>query len=276
MNLIGAHVSGGSSLAKTLEEVAAYELEACQVFLSSPHAFALPELNEEVDHAFRTKAQTLGLRVFVHGPYVMNFGSPKDSSRRSAAQLLKGTLKKAANIGAEGVVLHSGSSTTEPREVGLAHLRSSLLPVLEYAEEVGVPVLLEPMAGQGNMLASTVDTIMPYWEAVDCHTSLALCLDTAHLLAAGEPLDEEGGMTDTLDRLEAAVGLDRVKLVHANDSKVPRGSKKDRHENLGCGFVRLSAWEEAFAHPRLTAPLVLETPSGAYNHDLGVLRAARK
>ena len=275
-NPLGAHVSGGADLAPGLAQATSLELEAMQVFLSSPQSFSVGGGDPARDSAFREAAAEAGVRVFVHGPYLMNFGSPKDTSRWSAAQVLRKTVERAGRVGAEAVVLHSGSAGSgNPASEGLARLGQELLEVLEGLPEDAPQVLLEPMAGGGSYLAGSVESIPAYFEAVGWHGKLGLCLDTAHLLAAGEALDEEGGATAMLDRVGALVGFDRLKLIHANDSKAPRGSKRDRHENLGRGSLHSSVWSEILAHPGVACPLILETPGEGYPSDLQVLREAR-
>lgn len=274
-NRIGAHVSGGKDLSKSLAAAKALDCEAIQVFLNGPTSFQFSEVPVELDAAVKAAAAEQDVRLFVHGPYLMNMGSNKKSTRWSAAKLLTRNLERAGTAGAEGVVLHAGSSNGDPLTEGLARVRDSLLPVLEALDEASPMVLLEPMAGQGNSLCSTVESIAGFFAAVDSHPKLGLCLDTAHLLAAGEPLNEAGGMTSVLDRVGELVGYDRIKLIHANDSKVDRGAKRDRHENLGYGFAHPDLWAEIFAHPQVDVPLILETPGTHFRNDLKVLRAAR-
>lgn len=274
-NLIGSHVSGGKDLTKAIAASDEFGCEVIQVFLSSPQAFKFTEADPELDEKFVQMSEERNLRVFVHGPYVMNFGSPKESSRNFAATLLKKNVARAKNVRAEGVVLHSGSSSTEPFEEGLKRVKESLLPLLGGLSDDSPMVLLEPMAGQGNTLASTVDSIPMYMEAVDWHPKLGVCLDTAHLLASGENIDQPGGMTELLERFESLVEMDRLKLIHANDSKVAKGSKKDRHENLGLGTLGIDCWKEIFSNEKVDVPLVLETPGELVMVDLAVLRKLR-
>lgn len=274
-NLIGAHVSGGKDLSKALVAADELKLEVVQVFLNGPTSFRFTEVDPAIDATFKEKAQAAGVRVFVHGPYLMNFGASKGSTRWAAAELLRKNLVRSSTAGAEGVVLHAGSSNGDSCEEGLLRVRETLLPVLDELAEDAPQVLLEPMAGQGSTLCSTLDSIPAFFEAVDWHPKLGLCLDTAHMLAAGEPLDEENGATAVLDRVGELVGYERLKLIHANDSKVARGAKRDRHENLGHGHAAKTLWAEIFAHSAVVAPLILETPGEHFLSDLEVLRAAR-
>jgi len=125
-------------------------------------------------------------------------------------------------------------------------------------------LLLEPTAGQGRSLCAGVIDLAEYVANLDHHPRVGVCLDTCHAYAAGAPLDEPGGPTETVDRVLEAAPL---RLVHANDSKDPRGSMRDRHEVLGDGHIGLEAFEELLAHPAMTGvPLILETPG---SRDVG-------
>jgi deoxyribonuclease-4 len=117
-----------------------------------------------------------------------------------------------------------------------------------------------------------------YLDALDHHPRAGICLDTCHVFAAGEPLDEPGGATDTLDRLVAVAGPDRLRLVHANDSKDVRGAAKDRHEKIGQGHIGVGAFRELLAHPATDGvPFVLETPGSRdeSDPDIPLLKALR-
>ena len=137
-------------------------------------------------------------------------------------------------------------------------------------------LLVEPSAGGGRSMAARVEDLAAYFEAVEHHPWLGVCLDTCHAWAAGHDLATPGGATEMMDALVAAVGADRLALIHANDSKDDRGSVRDRHETIGQGFIGFDAFRELFAHPATTGvPVVVETPSeGHAGHakDIGALR----
>jgi deoxyribonuclease-4 len=142
-------------------------------------------------------------------------------------------------------------------------VREALLPLLDRAAATGGPKLLvEPSAGGGRSLAARVEDLAPYLDAVDRHPWLGVCFDTCHAWAAGHDLAKPGGMTETLDALVEAVGDDRLWLVHANDSRDPCGSLRDRHFTIGEGTIGRAAFGELMAHP-VTAgiPVIVETPT---------------
>jgi deoxyribonuclease-4 len=140
----------------------------------------------------------------------------------------------------------------------------------------GPRLLVEPSAGGGRSLAARVEALGDYFEAAEHHPWLDVCFDTCHAWTAGHDLASPGGTTATLDALVATCGVDRLALVHANDSKDKRGSVRDRHENIGAGFIGADAFGEMFAHPATAGiPVIVETPSqGAIGHtaDIATLR----
>ncbi len=202
------------------------------------------------------------MRVFVHAPYLVNLGSPTAATYEKSVATVAHNLKRAAEIGAEGVVVHTGSCVDAGTlEVAMRQVREGLLPILEVLGEDAPWLLLEPTAGQGQSLCAGVDDLEAYLAALDLHPRAGICLDTCHVFAAGAPLDEPGGTTATVDRIVEIGGPGRLRLVHANDSKDVRGAFKDRHEKIGEGHIGIAAFEELFAHPATDGvPFILETP----------------
>jgi deoxyribonuclease-4 len=282
-NPIGTHVTVGRGLvAGALASAERLGCEALQVFTGNPRGWALTPGDPRQDREFREGTAARGLRVFVHAPYLVNLGSPTRTTWERSAAAVSHTLGRAAAIGAEGVVVHTGSFVASPgdsREAERRHgaamrqVRETLLPLLDGLDEDDDPwLLLEPTAGQGRSLCAGVDDLGPYLEALERHPRAGVCLDTCHVFAAGAPLDVPGGGTATLDRLREVAGPDRLRLVHANDSKDPRGSLRDRHERIGGGCIRVEAFAELLAHPATAGvPFVLETPGSREPDDPGTL-----
>lgn len=274
---VGAHVPvAGGMATKGLAYADKIEAEAVQVFTSNPRGWATNDGDPEQDAMMRERTD---LPVFVHAPYLINLGTPSEETAGKSVRSLEHTLLRAARIGAHGVVVHTGSAVSGGREAGLARTRERLLPLLEKVGGDVPPVLLEPMAGQGQVLCATVDDLVPYFEALDHHEHVGVCLDTAHLFAAGHDISTPEGMRETLDRFGEVVGADRLKLIHGNDSKVPCGSNKDRHENIGKGHIGTEPFGELFRHP-VTAgvPITLETPGpeGPHSEDVETLKRLRR
>jgi deoxyribonuclease-4 len=266
-NPVGTHLKVGKGLVKgAFTEGVRIGAETLQVFTGNPRGWALSEGDPAVDAAFRQATAEAGMRVFIHSPYLVNLGSPTPSTYESSARVVAHNLKRAAEIGAEGVVVHTGSCVAEGgTDAAMRQVREGLLPLLEMLGddlEDGAPwLLLEPTAGQGRSLCAGVEDLTAYLEVLDHHPRAGICLDTCHVFAAGAPLDEPGGATPTLDRIVEIGGPGRLRLIHANDSKDVRGAFKDRHEKIGQGHIGTGAFEELFAHPATAGvPFVLETP----------------
>ena len=262
-NPVGTHVQVGKGLVKgalvRAEEIGA---EVIQVFVGNPRGWAPASGDPAVDRAFRDACTAAQRRVFVHTPYLVNLGSPTPATYERSVATVAHNLARAVDIGAEGVVVHTGSCVDDGRvEAALRQIREGLLPVLDAVGDDGPWLLLEPTAGQVRSLCAGVDDLEPYLAALDWHPAVGICLDTCHVFAAGAPLDEPGGTTATVDRLVEIAGVDRLRLVHANDSMDVRGAFKDRHQKVGEGYIGLGAFEELFAHPATDGvPFVLETP----------------
>ncbi|GFH35079.1 deoxyribonuclease IV [Streptomyces pacificus] len=283
-NPVGAHVPVAGGLAGTgLTYAREIEAEAVQVFVANPRGWATPAGDRVQDELFRAGTASAGTPVYVHAPYLINFGSHNAVTAGRSVESLRHSLRRGREIGAAGVVVHTGSATGgRTRETALAQVRELLLPLLDELTHDDDPfLLLEPTAGQGSSLCSLAGDLGPYVEALDAHPRLGVCLDTCHAFAAGHDLAADGGAARTLDLLEAAIGPGRLKLIHANDSKDVVGARKDRHENIGAGHIGEEAFRELMRHPAAEGvPLIIETPGGrhgrdAYAADVALLKRLR-
>ena len=273
---VGAHVPvAGGMATKGLAYAEKIGAETVQVFVSNPRGWATNAGDPAQDAMMRERTD---LPTFVHAPYLINLGTPSEETAAKSVTSLEHALRRSAEIGALGVVVHTGSAVSGGREAGLERTRDRLMPLLEKLGDEVPPVLLEPMAGQGQVLCATVDDLVPYFEALDWHSNVGVCLDTAHLFAAGHDISTVEGMREALDRFGEVVGADRLKLIHGNDSKAPCGSNKDRHENIGKGHIGAEPFAELFRHP-VTAgiPITLETPGpeGPHAEDVATLKRLR-
>jgi deoxyribonuclease-4 len=266
-NPVGSHVKVGRGLVEgALATATAIGAETIQVFAGNPRGWAHSPGDPARDAAFRERSAASGLRTWVHAPYLVNLGSPTPATYERSVASVAHNLVRAAAIGAEGVVVHTGScvedgSLDSAPDRALRQVREGLLPILDVLDDSSPWLLLEPTAGQGRSLCAGVDDLACYLDALDRHPRVGVCLDTCHVFAAGAPLDEPGGTTATLDRLVDVAGPGRLRLVHANDSKDVRGSLRDRHERIGDGHIGTDAFTELLTHPATEGvPLVLETP----------------
>ncbi|MCD4526297.1 deoxyribonuclease IV [Nocardioides sp. cx-173] len=284
-NPIGTHVLVGKGLAEgALANADVVGAETIQVFVGNPRGWARSAGKPADDARFRAETERRGMRTFIHTPYLVNLGSPTPATYESSVALVAHNLRRAAEIGAEGVVVHTGSYVdpdggAERHAAAMRQVREALLPILDAVADDAAPwLLLEPTAGQGRSLCAGVEDLTGYLDALDHHPKAGICLDTCHVFAAGAPLDEPGGTTATLDRIVEIGGPGRLRLVHANDSMDVRGAFKDRHQRIGEGHIGTGAFEELFAHPATEGvPFILETPDSrdADTRDIPLLKELR-
>jgi len=266
---IGAHVPTSGGMAKrSIAYALTIGAEAIQVFASNPRGWAMPEPKRDADNEFRAKAAELDIATYVHAPYLINLGSPTEATYRNSLASTAYSLQRGADIGALGVVIHTGSA------VDAAHvpkawkqIHEGMMPILEALSHDSPTLLLEPTAGQGQSLVKRLEDLTNYLDALEQHPKVGICLDTCHVFAAGHDIKTKGGMTQMLDLLVSIAGIERIQLVHANDSMDVCGALKDRHQNLGEGEIGLDPFKELLAHAAVAnAPLILETPGQEPEH----------
>ena len=237
--MIGAHTANADPLA----EAAARQADLVQIFLSNPQSWKKP--NPRADAEVLRRSQ---IPIYVHSPYLVNVVAEPSRIRIPSRKILQETCDAAAEIGAAGVIVHGGH-LAEHEEIGEA------LPRWRKALEsldTDLPVLIENTAGGDKALARRVEWIARLFAEIS-EFDVGFVLDTCHVWAGGEPLDE------LVPRVMEATG--RIDLVHANDSKDPFDSRRDRHENLGQG--KIPSAELARVIAEADAPVVVETPGGA-------------
>jgi deoxyribonuclease IV len=270
------HAFAAGGLARgALRYAAGVGAEAMQVFVSNPRSWALSPGDRGQDRALRDHVAAAGLPLFVHAPYLINVGSPDPLTRERSLASLAHSLRRGAEIGARGVVVHTGSAAGGDRDKSLRHVRDGLLPLLDSLPAGGPDLLLEPMAGQGQQLCRQVGDLGPYLDGLGWHPRAAVCLDTCHLFAAGHDLAADGGAAAAMDLLGTR---GRLALVHANDSMDPCGSCRDRHQNIGAGHIGTAPFAELLRHPVASqVPFIVETPgpAAAQAADVATLKHLR-
>lgn len=273
---IGVHALAAGGLARGAMRYAAEAgAEAMQVFVSNPRSWALSPGDPGEDRALRDHVAATGFQLFVHAPYLINVGSPDPLTRERSVASLRHSLRRGTEIGARGVVVHTGSAVGADRDTGLRHVRDGLRPLLDSLPDGGPDLLLEPMAGQGQQLCRRVEDLGPYLDGLDWHPRAAVCLDTCHLFAAGHDLAAPGGVAAAMGALDPRA---RLALVHANDSMDPCGSCRDRHQHIGAGLIGTQPFADLLRHPVASQiPFIVETPGpkAAQAADVATLQRLR-
>jgi deoxyribonuclease-4 len=199
----------------------------------------------------------------IHVSYLVNLASADPAIRARSIVCFRGELERAAAIGAEFLVLHPGSYKGQSLEQGIAAFVLGLRDAVEGLLLRDVTVLLENTVGCGAQIGGRFEELgaIRHYAAEVTDAPVGYCLDTCHLLAAGYDIANERGLQETVRQAERVLGIENVKLIHANDSKTPLGSHVDRHENIGEGHIGRAGFRRILAHPKLRKkPFVLETP----------------
>jgi deoxyribonuclease IV len=269
---VGAHVSVAGGLLQALPRAEAVGAETMQIFLASPRAWAPPPPDPAGDEAFRAAC---AMPVFVHAPYLINFGSPSTQTLAKSSAALEFSLRRGAVIGAAGVVLHAGSAVLGNRWDGaMEQVRSHVLPLLEAADRPRL--LIEPTAGGGGALASDAASLAAYLDVLGRDPRVGVCLDTCHMHAAGHDMSTPASFASSLRAYSRAAGRGAIGLVHVNNSRDPVGSKRDRHEALGRGSIGRDSFGALFSTPGLRGvPLVVETAEADHASDIATLKSLR-
>ena len=270
---IGAHTPTTGGMAKrSIEYAQTTGAEVIQVFASSPRMWAMPAAKPDLDNAFKVKAAELDIETYVHAPFLINLGSPTEATYLNSLASTAYSLQRGADIGALGVVIHTGSAVDVNHvEAAWKQIHEGMMPILDALSDDSPFLLLEPTAGQGQSLVKRLDDLENYLKALEYHPKVGICLDTCHVFAAGHDIAVKGGMSKTLDLLVEIAGVERFKLVHANDSMDVCGALKDRHQNIGDGHIGINPFAELLAHPATAGvPLVLETPGMEVKHTVEV------
>lgn len=276
---VGAHVSVAGGLLQALPRAETVGAETMQIFLSSPRAWAPPPPDPSGDDEFRAACP---LPVFVHAPYLINFGSPSTETLAKSSTALEFSLRRGAAIGATGVVLHAGSAMLgNPWDGAMEQVRGHVLPLLDRLadERLGgaLPrLLIEPTAGGGGALASDAASLAAYLDVLGRDSRIGVCLDSCHMHAAGHDLSTPASFAAALRAYSKAAGRGAIGLVHVNDSRDPAGSKRDRHESIGRGTIGRDSFSALFTTPGLRGvPLVVETADTDHAGDIATLKSLR-
>jgi deoxyribonuclease-4 len=270
--ILGAHVRTKGGILSAVDLAKEETAEAVQLFASNPRQWRGPSLSDHRAAEFRAAWKESGLGpLFFHAPYLVNIASPVPEFHRKSEELAKASMVAAEVLGAEGVVVHAGAGGPGEPERALERAAECLRAVAEASDAL---LIVELMAGTMGSVATTIPEAARLFEAVD-HPRLRLCLDTCHLFAGGYGLDEPEGVRQCFGELRKHGLTRRLALVHANDAKHPRGSRRDRHENIGKGFIGREGFRAILADPAVRrCSVVVETPGTHETHrrDLETLR----
>ena len=279
---IGSHVSmsGKKMLLAASEEAVSYGSNTFMIYTGAPQNTRrkkIEDLNIEVG---RKHMEENGINeIIVHAPYIINIGNAANPATfELGVNFLRTEIDRTEAIGASQIVLHPGSHVREGAEVGIKKIIEGLNEVLTGDEKV--QIALETMAGKGSECGRSFEEIAMIIDGVKHNDKLSVCFDTCHTHDAGYNIVED--FDGVLAEFDRTVGIDRIKVLHINDSKNARGAHKDRHENIGFGHIGFNALNYVVHHPQLMEiPKILETPyvgedknnkKPPYKHEIEMFR----
>jgi deoxyribonuclease-4 len=266
---IGAHMSVAGGVSLAVDRAALHGCEALQIFAKNASQWRAAPLDSGEVRRFRRRVDETGIGPVVsHASYLINLATTAPVLRQQSVDALADELDRAHALGLLGVVLHPGTCTEGPEDDGLRLVAAGLRAALAARPRRRTMVLLEHTAGQGRSLGHRFEHLAAILAHLDGSPRVGVCLDTCHLLAAGYDIASPAGYAATCDAFARIVGFDRLRAVHANDSKRPCGSRVDRHHHIGEGHVGSDAFRRILHDPRFAGrPMLLETaktpPRGA-------------
>ncbi len=279
---IGSHVKFKSPnmFLGAVKEALSYDANAMMIYTGAPQNTS----RKPIDQLFIKEAHELLKEskidlenIVVHAPYIINLGNTiKPETYEIAVEFLKKEIQRTEAVGSKYIVLHPGAHVKEGAQVGLDSIVKGLNEVL--LADQSVIVCLETMAGKGTECGRSFEELKYIIDNVRLSDKLGVCLDTCHIHDAGYNLKN---IDDVLDQFDDLIGLDKLKVLHINDSKNERGASKDRHANLGYGYIGFDILNQIVHHPRLDNIVkILETPYinklyPPYKKEIAMLRAQK-
>lgn len=259
--IIGAHLSIGKGYPAAARQAVSLQLDGFQYFTRNPRGGAVRALPESEVQEFRHVVETLGLKAnLAHLPYTVNMGSDDPRLQDFAVMVVRQDIERASALGTPFLVAHPGHFGQAGVEAGLMQVANTIRMALEGAPTDSV-FCLEVMAGQGREIGGRLEELAAIMSLVGDKAEVGVCLDSAHLFAAGWDVRNHAGIDELIETIDATFGWERVKVMHLNDSKVPLGSRRDRHELIGQGEIGLDGIKAIVNHPYLRQlPMYLETP----------------
>lgn len=275
--LFGAHVSIAEGIFNAPLNAAAEKMECFQMFSRSPRGGKATPITDEIVRQYQENCAAHGIiHSYIHTPYYINFASANNRIRHGSIEVVRDELERASELGVTAVMTHLGSA----KDVGMEKAITMTIEGLQKALEGytgSAQFLIENAAGAGQVIGGSFADIGSIITALKKH-DIGVCFDTCHAFASGYDLRTPEAVSNTLKEFDTHIGLKKLALVHANDSKNDLGSHVDRHEHIGKGAIGMGGWKAIIAHPKLQqADFLLETPPGVdRDSDLQTLKRLRK
>jgi len=261
---IGIHTSTAGGVQTAAERAYRLGCNTFQIFSSSPRQWAPYELGAPQCAEMNRLRQQYDLKpLVIHANYLVNLAGSNEAFLRKSMEAFRGEVERALSLCAEYLVLHPGSFRGADREQGLLRTAAAISAAtqgLDLAAGGGLTILIENTAGSEFSLGGSFEQVAEILEGLRGIVPVAACIDTCHMHVAGYDIVGKDGLSRTLDQIDQTIGLNQVKVWHCNDAKAPRGSKLDRHQQIGKGMIGKETFRELLNDPRLAhAAFIAET-----------------
>lgn len=273
---IGAHVSIFNGVFNAPANAAKISGEVFQMFTRSPQGGPVPELNESVIKKFKAELKKHKIYEFyIHTPYYINLASSQNRIRYGSISVIRDDLERGSKLGAKYLMTHLGSATDLGPKKALEKVIEGVRKILDGYQGT-TQFLIEMSAGAGNIIGDTFEEIGQIIESLS-QFKIGVCFDTCHAFTSGYDLRNKESVKKTFDKFDRIISLEKLKLIHANDSKTDLGSHIDRHEHIGYGKIGREGFYSLIHHPKLNAVnLIIETPKDGKNvDDIKILKRLR-
>ena len=262
--LFGAHESIAGGVFNAIYRGQKATCDTIQMFNKSNNQWRAKILtDEEIEQFFQAIEETGVTATCSHSSYLINIGSPDPALNKKSFESLKVEMERCKALKIPNLVMHPGSHVGSGEETGLNTIADRINDLFAALSNNTVTLCLEATAGQGTNLGYTFEQLAYIIDRVEDKDHMGVCLDSCHIFAAGYPLIDRKEYETTIKSFDDVVGLDRLKVFHLNDSKKEFGSKRDRHEHIGEGFIGLEGFYNIVNDPKLASvPMIIETPKG--------------
>jgi deoxyribonuclease-4 len=260
---VGCHISSAGGIYKVFERAKNVGAECIQTFAGSPQVWKFPNYSDEDIAKFKVESAKYNIGpVFFHSIYLINLASENNAIRHGAINSLIKTWQLAEQLGIAGVITHTGSDNGRGFEVALPMVKHSLEQIMtEIPKEAKSKLFLEIAAGAGGIIGDSIKELGDIIKSVDSDERIGFALDTCHAFVSGYDLRVDEGINRLASEIESEIGWERLGAIHLNDSKGDLGSKKDRHEVVGQGYLGIETFNNLLHHRKFSQyPLILETP----------------
>ena len=263
--LLGCHLSIGKGFTGALAVAKSLDINAMQIFSHNASSWRMKEITAEMASTFRQHFSESSVEyIVIHTMYLLNLASQDEDLFERSIAALEEEIRRAGLLGIDRLVTHIGAHKGSGIDAGIARIITALDRVLssDFARRYQhVQVLLEDTAGAGTTMGTTFSELGAIIDGLSDASRVGICFDTCHAFAAGYELRTPDGLAETLEEFDREIGIERLCLIHLNDSKFPLGSRRDRHNHIGAGEIGEEAFSLIVNHPALRdLPFILETP----------------